>query len=290
MLQDLIPALQDLKSLTVNTQTYPTFSIIMPTKNRCHIIWKAILSIIKQTYPFWELLILDDKSKDKTGLTINQFNDPRIKYFKNKQTKGAPACRNLGLKKAKGKYIAYLDDDNTWHKEFLQIMLNAYQKNPNKIAIFCKKNFRLKIINQKNQTETIRNELTHHKKHFDLKRLWARKILIDTNTLTHKRQEIIKLGGWDENLKFWEDFELSLNISAHYPEGLLSLNRTLVDYEQVLNFKNPKETQKIWQKAEKYIYNKYKNNPLIKYQKWYPPQKYKSTISVIKFLRRKKIG
>lgn len=265
----------------------PDFSIILPTYDRCYVLWRAIVSVLNQTYPFFELIIIDDGSTDKTKELIQLFTDPRIKYFVLKKNQGASAARNYGLQKANGQYIAYLDSDNEWHKDFLECMANAFKTYPSKVMLFCKKNYRL-TLKEDGKIKNVRDEFYGHKKYFDLKRLWQRKIIIDTNTLVHQKSILKKVGDWDPNLDFWEDYEFCLRISKHFPQGILYLNRALVNYEQTLDFSNPEAEIKKWEKAEKYIYNKHKDSPLIQHQKWYPPVKFKSTKSVIKYLRNKK--
>jgi len=265
------------------------FSIILPTFNRCYIIWRAIQSVIKQTYPFWELLIIDDGSTDNTDKLVKQFTDPRIKYFKKKKQEGPSPARNFGLTKASGDYIAYLDSDNRWSDDFLEVMRKTFKKYPNKVLLFCKKNYRLKIINDQGQEEYLRNEWYKYKKYFDLKRLWQRKIVIDTNAMCHKRSIIKKVGRWNDKINFWEDWEFTLRTSLKYPHGLMYLNRSLLDYEQVIDWRKKKQIIKTWDQAERYIYSKYKDYPLMKDQNWYPPTYgNRSTIGVIDFLRSKK--
>lgn len=267
----------------------PVFSVIIPTYNRCYILWRAIQSILNQTYPFFELLIIDDASCDDTEKLVKQFSDPRIRYFKLKKNIGPSAARNYGLGKARGEYIAYLDSDNVWHKEFLEVMYNGFKKYPDKILLFCKKNYRLTLVDKQGKEQSVRDEFSGHKKYFDLKRLWHRRIMIDTNTMCHRRQEIIKLGGWDENLGFWEDWELALRISERYPKGFLYLNRALLDYEQKIDLSQASKIFRFWEREEKKIFNKHKGNPLLVGQNWFPPQKgNKSTLGVIDYLKNKK--
>jgi len=264
------------------------FSIILPTYNRCYILWQAILSVINQTYPYWELLIIDDASIDQTKKLVEQFSDPRIKYFKLKKNKGPAAARNYGLTKARNNYIAYLDSDNKWYNDFLEVVVKTFIKHPDKKVCFCKKNYRL-IIEDQGKRTNLRDEFTNHRKYFDLKRLWQRKIIIDTNTLVHKKDILKKTGKWDEQLDFWEDFEFTLRISKKYPDGFIYINRALVDYQQVLDLKEKDKVFKKWDRAERLIYQKHKDHPLIKEQNWYPPQiGYKSTTNVIKYLKSKK--
>lgn len=90
-----------------------TFSIVLPTYNRKHMIQKAINSVLEQSYSNWELIIIDDGSNDDTNEFIQTYNDPRIKYhYQDNQGKG-PA-RNLGVEKAIGQYICFLDSDDSY--------------------------------------------------------------------------------------------------------------------------------------------------------------------------------
>ena len=265
-----------------------TFSVITPTHNRCYVLWKSIQSVLSQTYPFFELLIIDDGSTDKTQKLIAEFNDPRLKYFKLSKNSGPAKARNFGLKKAKGEYVAYLDSDNEWHKDFLMTMNNGFQKYPEKILLFCKKNYKLTLIDSKGDEQSVRDEFSNHKKYFDVKRLWHRKILIDTNTMCHKKQEIQKKRGWNEELGIWEDWELTLRISEKYPDGFLYLNKALLDYEQKIDLSKAEKIFDFWEQEEQKIFNKYKNNPLLDGQNWFPPKKgNKSTLGVIEYLRNK---
>lgn len=93
----------------------PLISIVTPVYNREELIIKAIQSVENQTYQKWEYLIIDDGSTDKTWDTIQayaQLNPKIIPYQREQQPKGAQTCRNLGLSKANGKYIIFLDSDD----------------------------------------------------------------------------------------------------------------------------------------------------------------------------------
>lgn len=102
-------------------------SIIMPAYNAEHTIVRSINSILVQKYKHFELLIIDDKSTDKTlDLCANyQKKDKRIKIYTNNNVKGVSGARNTGIYHAKGSYIAFLDSDDAWHpdKLYFQIKL-----------------------------------------------------------------------------------------------------------------------------------------------------------------------
>jgi glycosyltransferase involved in cell wall biosynthesis len=266
----------------------PKISVIMPTYNRCYCIWKAINSVLEQDYPFFELIVIDDASEDGTGKLIKEFSDPRIKYFKLEKNKGASNARNYGLKKAKGEFVAYLDSDNTWYKEYLGIMIKALESNEDKVLVFCRKNYRLTLLEEDGTEKRVRDEFSGREKYFDLKRLWHRRIMIDTNSMCHKKDEIVALGAWDEDINFWEDWELALRVSIKYPKGFMYVNRTLLDYEQKIDLSQKDEIFKLWEDEEKKVFLKHEGNPLLEGQGWFPPEKgNRSTLGVVEYLRSK---
>ena len=95
-------------------------SIIMPAYNCERFIADAIRSVLAQTYTEWELLIVDDCSTDDTAAVVASFDDQRIHYQRNAHTMGAALTRNEALKKAKGRYIAFLDSDDVWTPDKLE--------------------------------------------------------------------------------------------------------------------------------------------------------------------------
>ena len=102
---------------------YGVVSIVMPSYNSERFIKDSIESVLNQTYPFWELLIVDDCSTDKTVEIIKSFKDERIKLFQNKTNSGAALSRNWALKEAKGRWIAFLDSDDLWLPSKLEMQL-----------------------------------------------------------------------------------------------------------------------------------------------------------------------
>ena len=96
-------------------------SIIMPSYNTGRFIKETIESVLDQSYPAWELIIVDDCSTDNTDEVVNQYLvDERIRYIKNDTNSGAAVSRNRALREAKGKWIAFLDSDDLWEADKLQ--------------------------------------------------------------------------------------------------------------------------------------------------------------------------
>ncbi|HHX8655349.1 TPA: glycosyltransferase family 2 protein [Vibrio diabolicus] len=91
-------------------------SIIMPTYNSYQTVVESIQSVLSQTYKNWELIIVDDRSTDNTWQVIQTYADKydNIRVYQNKENLGAGASRNFAIKKAKGRFIAFLDSDDLW--------------------------------------------------------------------------------------------------------------------------------------------------------------------------------
>lgn len=104
-------------------------SIITPCYNSEKYLSQAIQSVLNQTFQNWELLLIDDCSSDTTYTIITDFTsqDPRIKAFKLDTNSGAGKARNLGIQKASGNYIAFLDADDLWKPEKLEKQLYFMQ-------------------------------------------------------------------------------------------------------------------------------------------------------------------
>ncbi len=104
-------------------------SIIMPSYNTGKYIVDSIHSVLNQTYSNWELIIVDDCSTDNTDLVVREFNDTRIRYYKNEKNSGAAVSRNRALRLAKGKWIAFLDSDDLWSPRKLEKQITFMETN-----------------------------------------------------------------------------------------------------------------------------------------------------------------
>lgn len=104
-------------------------SIIMPSYNTGKFIQETINSVKNQTYNNWELIIVDDGSTDNTDEVVRAIKDDRIKYIKNKVNKGAAISRNIALREAKGRWIAFLDSDDLWKEDKLEKQIKFMEDN-----------------------------------------------------------------------------------------------------------------------------------------------------------------
>lgn len=109
------------------TKNNSIVSIIMPVYNGEKFIAAAIQSVLNQTYKHWELIIINDGSKDKTEDVILNFSDTRIQYFKH-DNKGVSVARNKGLSKMKGDYFCFLDSDDLLSPRSIEARLAVFNE------------------------------------------------------------------------------------------------------------------------------------------------------------------
>ena len=111
-------------------------SVVVPTYNRAHLIGQTIQSIIDQTYSNWELIIVDDGSKDDTKSIVDKFADKRIHYFAIDHCGIFGKVRNVGMQRANGDLIAFLDSDDLWKPNKLSFQLSLLKEDPDAGFIF----------------------------------------------------------------------------------------------------------------------------------------------------------
>lgn len=109
----------------------PLVSIITPVYNAEMFLSDTIKSVQNQTYKNWEILLVDDCSKDNSAQIIKEFQkyDDRIKYIKLEKNSGASVSRNTGIKNAKGRFIAFVDSDDIWKPEKLEVQVKYMLEN-----------------------------------------------------------------------------------------------------------------------------------------------------------------
>lgn len=115
----------------------PYFTVVIPTHNRAVLLKRAILSVLYQTFENFEIIVIDDHSTDETFSVVNSFSDERIRYFVNDRTQGAGGARNVGIFCAKGKWVAFLDDDDIWLSEKLKYQNELIQDANRSIGLVC---------------------------------------------------------------------------------------------------------------------------------------------------------
>ncbi len=120
-------------------------SVIIPIFNAEQTIEETVVSVQNQSRTDWQALIIDDGSDDNSAEIVARLavDDNRIKLFATEGRKGAGAARNLGIKKAQGRYIAFLDADDFWHERKLEMQLAEMERHraPFSCTAYLRRNF-----------------------------------------------------------------------------------------------------------------------------------------------------
>jgi glycosyltransferase involved in cell wall biosynthesis len=112
------------------TPQSPLVSIVVVTYNRADLILESLQSVVTQTYPKWEMVVVDDGSTDNTFEIVKGLNDTRIHYHYVSHTAKLGYLRNLGMRLAKGDFIAFQDSDDLWRSDKLQFQLELFTQHP----------------------------------------------------------------------------------------------------------------------------------------------------------------
>ena len=114
----------------MNSINLPLVSVVIPTYNHAHFLNKALKSVRSQTYTNWEAIVIDNHSRDNTDEVVASFADERIKLLKIHNHGSIAKSRNLGIKSAQGSWIAFLDSDDLWYQQKLELSIAAVLSNP----------------------------------------------------------------------------------------------------------------------------------------------------------------
>lgn len=175
-------------------------SILLPVHNGADFLQIAVESILKQTYNYWELIVIDDGSTDNTFEILSQFRDPRIHVYQNQSNIGITSTLNRALDLAKGDFIARLDADDTAHPERLTKQLKYLETHP-QIALVAS------WANVLPSNEVWRTPLTPQ--HVEAELLFR-------NCLFHSTlmwRSHLKLK-YDESFRYTQDYELTSRLVA----------------------------------------------------------------------------
>ncbi|ATE60921.1 glycosyltransferase family 2 protein [Thauera sinica] len=111
-------------------------SIVMPCYNAAHHLPRSIGSVLAQSAGDWELIAVDDGSRDGTLACLRSLDEPRIRVI-SQTNQGVSAARNAGLSHCRGEFIAFLDADDTWAPDFLRTLLGALENTPDAVLAYC---------------------------------------------------------------------------------------------------------------------------------------------------------
>jgi glycosyltransferase involved in cell wall biosynthesis len=113
----------------------PLISVVMACYQVSETVSTAVASLLAQTYPNWECLLVDDGSEDHLDRVVARFEDPRIRYFRSERNRGRGWAHELALREARGEYFCCLDADDWIYPDKLQRQLNYLRKHPEVTAV-----------------------------------------------------------------------------------------------------------------------------------------------------------
>jgi teichuronic acid biosynthesis glycosyltransferase TuaG len=185
-----------------------TVSVIIPTWNRAGTIGQAISSALKQTHPPFEILVCDDGSTDNTEDIVRAFRNPKVVWLANKRA-GRPAVpRNAGLRNCRGEWVAFLDSDDEWAENKLEVQLTMARKMNVKALCTNARLITPDLRDAGNLVKTAEGALT-------LDKLFFRNAVVCSSVLLH-RSLINCTGGFPEDVSLiaYEDYALWLRVAT----------------------------------------------------------------------------
>ncbi|NCU33542.1 MAG: glycosyltransferase family 2 protein, partial [Candidatus Moranbacteria bacterium] len=113
----------------------PLVSVIIPTYNREKAVVRAVQSVLNQTFQDFEIIVIDDCSKDQTESAIRKIGDPRIQLIKHERNQGGSVARNTGVHASRGEFIAFLDSDDEWLSHKLEYQLTLLRQSTKSLGV-----------------------------------------------------------------------------------------------------------------------------------------------------------
>jgi glycosyltransferase involved in cell wall biosynthesis len=237
----------------------PEVSVIIPTYNRSDLLSRAIRSVLNQTYRNFELIIVDDGSTDNTKQIVGEYQkkDKRIIYIWEKNSGGPAKPKNTGIQNSKGKYIAFLDDDDEWLSKKLEKQIKLFKISDKNLGfIGCN----AIIINELDKKICDCHKVMNKKNKRAFNSLLEDNIIHSASSIIVKKKVLNNVGFFDENFKYADDWDLWLRISKFYAFSSIpdNLYKYRVHGKNTMKSINLKEDIKVWEN----FYNKHKKEYL----------------------------
>ena len=197
----------------------------MPTYNRADFYLKrAIDSVLSQTYEDWELVIIDNNSKDHTSDLIRSYNSSKIKYLSITNNGNIAKSRNLGISNSTGEYLAFLDSDDYWKSNKLEICIDYLNLNKKYLGVCHSEDWLSK------GDITIRNY--GPEKNFTFQKLLNRGNCVSLSAMVVKKSIVIDVNNFSENKEFItaEDYDLWIKLAKNNHK-IGFINKSLGTYQ-----------------------------------------------------------
>ncbi len=186
-------------------------SVIIPTHNRAEFLPSAITSVLNQTFQDFEIIIVDDGSKDNTQEVVLNFNDKRIKYIRNEVNKGEAGSRNVGILNSNAGYIAFLDDDDEWLPDKLRLQVDLLENNPSIVGVVYTGYVEVDRSNNK-----IIWQMVPAKRGNIYKDILVKNYVGVPSTVVLRRACFEKVSLFDENIIYPTDYDMWIRLSDKF--------------------------------------------------------------------------
>lgn len=208
------------------------FSVIVPLYNKAAYVEKALQSVLSQTYNDWELIVVDDGSKDDSFEVAEKYlkeNGNDRCHLIHQENAGVSTARNNGVAASHGDYVCFLDADDWWSSGFLEEMDGLISKYPD-AGIYGISYYIVK--NGKNKVAPIAFDDGFERGYIDYLKVYTRYLCMPLTSITVAipRKIFDKTGGFKPQLKLGEDFDLWLRIALKYKVAMV--NKPLAYYNQ----------------------------------------------------------
>jgi len=212
------------KSFSLKSQNHPLFSVIIPTYNRPDMLVQAVKSVLDQTFQDFEIIVVNDGGEDVSERISSLDSGRKIRYLSHSKNKGLAAARNTGIRNARGKYIALLDDDDIFYPNHLETAL-AYL-NENRPVIYTDA---VRASFQKvGDGYALIDKTIPYSIDFERNKLLLGNIA-PVNCFVFERELAMKAGLFDESFTTLEDWEFWIRLSSlthfqHVPVATVQVN------------------------------------------------------------------
>jgi glycosyltransferase involved in cell wall biosynthesis len=187
----------------------PLLSIIIPTRDRPHLLPRAVESALAQTIDNFEVIVVDDASTTPVALP----EDPRLRVIHLSSSRGGAGARNVGTEAARGRWITYLDDDDRLLPHMAAVSLEAIEKAtlPPPVAVISG----IEVVSDRAEVSATRlpPPIRPRGAHFSLEELELGKSYNTKQTLVVERETILNIGGWDETFRSRVHSDLFLRLN-----------------------------------------------------------------------------
>ncbi len=188
----------------------PAVSIILPTWQRAALLGRAIRSVLAQTFPDFELLVVDDGSTDGTAMVLTGFRDARLRLLRHDTNRGAAAARNLGIRHARAPFLAFQDSDDEWAPDKLARHMAAFATCPPDVGLVYSD---MERVHDDGRVTYFRSPAVPPGRLIDERTGFYQVCGLGIQATVIRRACLEAVGGFDEALPALEDLELFIRLS-----------------------------------------------------------------------------